>query len=241
MLDLLKQFPPACLADAVIDNNLEQIDFFVAQGADVDQARHYDVRLLFWGIQAGHETAVARLLHHGANWQLTTFGKNMMHTAAEAGQIQILQTMAELGASINGCMKYGLERGHLNIVEWLVSKGELLSIREALRSGHAPIARYALQNVSQEKVKTIITDPDTLLTAALLDQDDLIRLLIEFGANPNTRDPHGIHLLQYIFLSSSDFDTEELETLQKLNLEPADWNEPIVQFLVKAGAMLDSN
>ena len=197
------------------NGNLEIIKMLVENGAEVDATDSRDQTALQRASMKGHIAIVAYLLDHHANVHHTDKdGVTAILLAAHAGFTGILQLLIDRGAdpqrpSSKGWMPLHLCYGHPETTNCLLKEGA--DVNSFGKYSHTPLYLAASQN-HPEVVKVLLSynpDLEITLTHACSENNDLaltaatarghvevIRLLLEAGANINCRSRHNNFPLQ---------------------------------------------
>jgi hypothetical protein len=127
---------------------------------------------------AGHLQIVLALLQHGVGVDLRgRLNKTPLHFAAEAGHRNVVQCLLDQGSDVNS-----EEEDHSTPLTW------------AAYHGHTDVARMLLDHDAYVNAKDVAgwTPLRSAVSAGFSREDrtQLVRLLLERGANPNAGDSH---------------------------------------------------
>jgi len=148
----------------------------IANGANVN-AECVDLWTpLYRAASSGSLGLVALLLDHGANVDMQCVeGRSPLHNAAESGNEVIVKLLIESGAPV--IVRDELGRSPL----WM-----------AVERGHTGIAGLLLENGAEIYPNQFESDQTVLHQAALCGYQDMVRLLIGWGADPAAKDADGL-------------------------------------------------
>lgn len=181
--------------------NLEIVTLLVESGAEIDATDSRDQTSLQTASTKGHKALVAYLLDHGANiYHEDIFGRTPIQDAACFGFTEIVQILIDSGADLqrpdlNGWTPLHLCHNLPEIARFLLENGA--NVNNVQKNGATPL-HLAARNNYPEVVKVLLSyNPDleisstgreSALSAAALDgPTDVIRLLLEAGADINHR------------------------------------------------------
>lgn len=155
----------------------ETVKQLVDRGADVNARDSYDTTALIAAATAGHSDTAVTLLKYGADPTFKdTSGGSALSNATFFGHTEVvlglLENMSGLPAPVGD---------------------ELLLLCAGL--GHEKIARALLDkgiNVNAKGIK----QRTSLMAAAAFDKPDMVRLLLEYGADLDAKDEDGLSAIQ---------------------------------------------
>ncbi|XP_068111834.1 fibronectin type 3 and ankyrin repeat domains protein 1 [Hyperolius riggenbachi] len=162
--------------------------------------------------QKGYLRLVKLLVEHGADvHQENGSGKNSMMLACFSGHLDVVAYLREQGASWesrdrSGCtaMHWAADGGHVEVIRWMIDDGcEVDSkdtglhwtplMRVSAVSGSTEVARCLIAAGAKVNVKD--KDGKTpLMVAALNNHEQLVRFLIESGADCSITNEYGISI-----------------------------------------------
>lgn len=91
---------PKALHDAVLDNDMDQVQKALDDGADVNGKDEAGFTPLFHAVQRGQYQITSLLINRGANVNATdTMGNTPLHFAASAGNVEMCRALVNAGAS----------------------------------------------------------------------------------------------------------------------------------------------
>lgn len=215
--------------------DLEKTRLLVAHGADVN-ARSSDMRtpLMIAARRPGNTAGVKFLLQHGANLNPNAHPgaeSSPLIEAATAGDAESVELLLEYGAEVKAAGEVALEMAYnmrcskcaaLLIAKGLTKEDYSLALVNSAALGDLNCVRQMLDHGADVK----FVDPlgrTALMYAAASDllPLDVIKLLVEHGADINARDAHKL---------SGD------SGLTVLDIARRHGETPVVEWLVKAGA-----
>lgn len=222
---------------------IEVVNKLLDAGANPNDGIHY-------AAQEGHKDVINLLLERGAevdckeNWSCTA-----LHVASASGNLDIVKLLLDKGAQINE-INHASETAliivlevmfpnekHTELIKFLVDKGANVNATD--RSGQSAIL-YAVDKEDIETVKLLCRygarvgkiqgfskDYTALTSACARHNPQMVKLLLEAGANPNQSAANGYRPILH-------------ETLQKLSHETSESNKKnffeIVMVLLNYGA-----
>jgi uncharacterized protein len=126
---------------------------------------------------------------------MTPFG-TWLHIAASRGKLEIAKKLVELGSDINmvggvyngGALNVAASEGHIDIVEYLLSRGAHMDVSEpeknplfgAISNGHIDTARLLIESGIDTEIKyngEFMKDMDALAFAKEQGQKEIVKLL----------------------------------------------------------------
>ena len=136
-------------------------------------------------------------------------GNTALHCASYRGRVEVISYLLDQGANINAKGDFGItplfdacEKGHLEVVELLLSKGadpticsngSRTAIMMASNQGHVDVVRCLVRN---KAVRATIDTQDCIGSTALWrasfrNRTEVLKVLVEVGANPMVADRYG--------------------------------------------------
>lgn len=214
------------LAEAAYSGKIQMMTLLLNNGANINASDASGKTVLIDAIQSGRPETVRTLLDRGASVQVQEmYGRNAYHFAAESGNIEMITLIREAGGNAMARDKNG--RTPLTLV--LANSDE--SIRAVLGSdtdlsdsdGNTPIHIAVMQKAAPEKLRLLISmgypinrrnsDGLTALAeAANSGQAELLRVLLENGADPYITDNKGECAVSFALSSGSSLLLEDIVT-----------------------------
>ena len=160
---------------AALKGDLEGMKRLIAEGAGINDKDEFERTPIEYALAAGQSDTTKFLLDQGVdiNLKTHTLGRPILHQAARAGMLDIVQILIEKGADLDTVSRNGgtvlhnaIWGGHKEIAELLISKGVKLDSKD--RAGCTP-----------------------LFIAADVGNIDIVELLIAQGADVNARNRTG--------------------------------------------------
>jgi ankyrin repeat protein len=152
------------------------VALLVERGAAVDAVADRGYTPLYVGVQNGHGEVVDLLIARGADLEHKNgFGQSYLYKAAENGHVEIARTLIQRGAALNE-----------------QDRGRWAPLSVASRHGHARVVELLL---AQPEVDVSVAcgpnDLTPLMLAAEFGHEDVVRQLIDHGADVNARTKGG--------------------------------------------------
>jgi ankyrin repeat protein len=229
------------LHKASLRGNTDIIDIMLNHGADVDAQDNSGSTPLHL---TSSEPAAEVLLKHGANVDLQNNKRQTaLHIASQHGRFDIVRHLLKNGANVDAQDNDGSTPLHLAISKVSMdSKASLLS--EVSESSDEFDLSEAIQYLDLSDGSETSDDSSELdLTALHLPSEhgclDIIRLLLENGANVDAQDNDGSTPLHLIISNMSMGSKESLHSKASLHPEVSEDSEPhreAVKLLLKHGA-----
>ncbi len=160
-------------AEACTSEDMLVLELFLKSGIDPNSSGSGDWTPLERAVAAGRRGVVQRLLASGADPGVG------LYRAAARGYGEIVEILLEHGADIRAATRENFNG------RWAFSFGSPLAV--AIAHTHLDVAMRLL-----ERGAPVVSEPRTrtpLMAAAAMGDGQLIRLLIEKGADPNAGDP----------------------------------------------------
>ena len=195
--------------DAIKNNNLEQLQKAINDGADVNKADNEGATPLYVAAYKGHLEVVQHLLENGADVNKSTNGGfTPLYIAAQQGYLEVVKLLLDNGAEINKANSNGdtplyiaAYKGHLEVVQLLLAK-EGIKVNKANNYGFTPIYIAAQEGYSEvvqlllakEDIKVNAPSKDgftPLYIAAQQGYLEIVKLLLDNGAEINKANSNG--------------------------------------------------
>ena len=204
---------------AAYADDLAAVERLLRGGADVKEANRYGVTALSLACTNGNGAMVARLLEAGADANTALpGGETALMTAARTGSVEAVRALLSKGADVKAreskqgqtALHWAAAEGHAAVIAELVKAGAV--VEDRLDSGYTPLL-FAVREGRIAAVKALLkagaevndTTPvggrrtapaksprqgtSALILATLNAHDELGRVLLEAGANPNADGP----------------------------------------------------
>lgn len=190
----LDQLDAGLLVAAVRAHVTKVMTFLVEHGLKTEDARSREKTALFVAAETGNVEAVEFLIGLGVNIDApcvpSTFEMVPIEGAAREGHLAVVRLLLEHRAWPGKALSMAAEGGHLDVVEYLLSRN--LDVNDSERSATTPLW-YAAQAGHVEIVKVLLekgADPampchrgEPITAAAEAGHLDVIRHLLAHGAN----------------------------------------------------------
>jgi ankyrin repeat protein len=161
------------LHEAAYEGDIELVEMLLAKGVDVNVKSDAGLTALYYAVQ-GNNIATELLLAKGADVEVrNASGETVLHTAAEAGNTDVVQMLLAKGADVNAKDKHGFTPLHL-----------------AAARGSSGVAEALLANGAQVDAKD--KNGWTALSYAVLNSNAaMVELLLSKGADVTVKDRDG--------------------------------------------------
>jgi len=205
------------MLNAVWEGDTATVKMLLAKGADVNaETKEKETALLIASVK-GHTEIVKMLIAKGANvnTSLEKDGITPLMLASRRGHTEIVKMLLAKGVDFN--MSYATavlmasDEGHTNIVQLLV---------QAKRQG------------ADKKASIGVTD---LVLAAAAGKVDLVRTLLDEGADVNERDKYGFTPLMQAVFYNSNAETVRLLLKKGADVNAKDQNQDATALIIAAG------
>lgn len=176
---------------AALNNGTNIVDFLLAAGANPNQPASWkgNQTPLHVAAMYGRWTIVERLLAHGAKVDAHTKGRETpLHYAAWYGRPRTVQALLKAGADPRALDSRGQSTLHSPHYYWKIDPDHDRSPSEKF---DAPTAMAALIKAGAPVNATLPHGTTLLMTACYIAPLEVIRLLLESGADPSVRTAHG--------------------------------------------------
>ena len=162
--------PDSPLADAAREGDVDVVRSLLSQGADVNAARGDGMTALHWAAETMNGQVAQILVDAGAILEVTTrLGSyTPLHVASRRGAASVVEVLVKAGADVNTRASTGAAALHL-----------------AAGSGNAAAVEILLDNGAQLDARAGEAEQTPLMYAAGVDRPDVIRLLLDRGADPS--------------------------------------------------------
>lgn len=152
---------------------------------------------------------IRSLVEKGADVNYKSYeGETPLSTAIYANDTEVVQYLLEKGADANGDeeirpLSFAASVGSLQIVKLLVEYGANVNNQNEsgstalLRTNKVDIARFLIENGANVNAKDLYDGMTSLIGAAARQNVELVKLLLEKGADKSIRDAEGKNALDY--------------------------------------------
>jgi ankyrin repeat protein len=209
--------------------NHDAVAWLIEAGADVTASNDYGVTPLATAATVGDTALVALLLEAGASANtVMPEGDTALMLAARSGNIRTVELLLDAGAAIDArdewhgetALMWAAGENHAPIVDLLLERGADVALVST---------EFTWNDVKQTGVASVLPRGglSALLHAARQDALEAAAVLLQHGADPNSKDPRGLSAIR-IAITNNNLD------LAKLLLEHgADPNEGALVEVVK--------
>lgn len=205
-INSLDENATSALMDAGSDGNMDMVQFLIERGAPVNENDIGKFGALHYAAMSGWKEIVEYLLRHGADIEHP--GPNQftpLFFCAKNGDLEMSKLLFANGAKVNSD-NYGLDalsptcvNGHTEVVKWLIENGADLSrmtissmIGDAeVRTSHTDIANILLDNGVKVDAVNYYTGETALFDCIAWGRLDMVKVLLEHGADVNSRSTKG--------------------------------------------------
>jgi uncharacterized protein len=203
--------------------DLELVKLLIAHGANARTTNRYGMSPLRLACERGNLAVVSALLAAGAevNERRAESGDTPLMVAARSGHADIVRTLLARGAEIDvveparrqTALMWAAAQRHSDVVKVLLEAGAnttlasnagLTALMFAIREGDVETTRAMLER-DRDGANARGKDGTSMLVLAILNAHfDVAKLLLEFGADPSVKDPHGLPLHVLAFLRRAE-------------------------------------
>lgn len=206
------------LHKAVKQGDIEVARLLLEQGADVNATDSQHDSPLHKAVERGHIELVRLLLDKGANvnanyeYDNYEYSLSPIHNAAYKGHLEIARLLLEQGADVNATacngnspLHFAAEHGYVELARLLLDKGADVNatdkedntpFRLAILNHHTEVVKLLIDQVNNGSNEETSYNSNSLLhDAAFPGNKEVVKLLIEKGADINARDGSGNTLL----------------------------------------------
>jgi ankyrin repeat protein len=173
----------------------------IAAGANVNAATEYGETPLTLALANGDVPLVRQLLSAGADPKVARWnGETTLMIAAGVGNVDEVKLLLECGVDVNAAethkgqnaLMWAAAEGHSDVIDLLISHGA--NVKTASASGATPLV-FAIGRNDAKSVERLLrpdADLNSLMTvAASAKAPDVVALLLDRGADPNTAGENG--------------------------------------------------
>ena len=206
--------PSELLRKAAMLGSEELVSLLLHQGLDVDILGSDGTTPLLWAVRGAHTDVAKCLLKQGANISATDVdSRTAMHLAAAEGHVTVVKLLLQFGADVeaedvqgNTPLTEAVSRQYEDVVRVLVMAGAGLENQEELISnelicaadfGYATIVRMLLRAGANVNIRAKGCGSTPAHEAARDQNRDVLRILIEAGADTEARDSYSMTPLHY--------------------------------------------
>jgi len=259
------------LVRAVEVGDISKVRNIISTGADVNCISN-GWSALHMAADHGDGELVLLLLDHGADIEaqakISGFTATTLHVAARGGFVAVIRILLEKGAEINQTTKKGWAALHFasrlpsaEAAQLLLDHGA--DVTRACKKGwtalhfastlsDGEIAGILLDHGAEIDVQTTDHGETPLMKAALCGREDVVRLLLERGADITKADKTSCTPLHFAAQSGNteairlllnrgaDTETVEMDFLTPLHIATAAGFVPAIRVLLDYGAQIDS-
>lgn len=236
------------LGAAVAGDQIKMIEYLIKEGADVNHISSFSNCVLINAIALDNFAAAQVLIRSGAdvnvqglqliihgisvNWQWTP-----LMAAAYKGDLELVKLLVKKGAKINEkgwsrlpeetetAVDIAAYSGHLEIMKFLMKKQAVMSksaIFLAARSGHIDVVEYLLANGFDINTPGPYQSKTLLMEASWWGQVELVKKLIEQGADVNLINENGYTALSEAISNANEDFLEQFAIVKTLVENGAD-------------------
>jgi ankyrin repeat protein len=200
---------------AIKQSHVNVIEFLLSNGAAIEARDNRGDTALHAAAETGHKAVVESLLHKKADARATNRdGWTPLHFAAQKGFRAIAELLIESGADINAKDARGATPLHLAVANGYRAVAELLISGKANLSIAGTVSSPGFDNLAGTPLHIAVARSDESTARLLLDSKapvdglngpgetpldnaaaagntNMVKLLLENGANPNSKNPRG--------------------------------------------------
>lgn len=198
------------LYDAVIKNDLERVELFIENGANIMQTNFGGTTLLICAVRAGSIAMAEKLIELSPNL-LNAFDESgccALMSAINAGQTEMVALLIKhhvnikiVGEFERNVLIFAAIKGHIEIVKLLIDCGmnieagdidEKNALMHAAENGHIKVVQLLIQLGANVNAKSNVKNKTVIMYAARAGQTVAVDLLIKAGANIKEKDSDGL-------------------------------------------------
>jgi ankyrin repeat protein len=194
---------------AAENGHLDIVKALLEKGADVNLKDNFGHTALIWTAKNGRLDIVKALLEKGVNVNLEdSYGCTALIRAAQNGHLDIVKALLEKGADVNlkdnlghTALTSAAQNGHLDIVKALLEKGADVNLKDkngdnalmcAEKTPHLLVMIELIKkHISAELNATKINGTPLIIWAVEYGRLDIVKELLEKGADVNLKDKYG--------------------------------------------------
>jgi len=218
--DAVAEGPGTPLHYAIDGGSKEVVELLISKGADIDASDKYGITALHRAATKGDTDIVKLLIARGANVNAKTqYGQTPLHYAAQTGHKDVVEFLIDNGADVNveatnklKPLHYAARSYHGDVVKLLIDKGTNISKDDSLFYyaciyGHRDLAELLIKKGADVNPRAWDRGPlllETVWNAYTHAEQpdiprllDILRLLLDNGADPNAKDRWDWSLLHY--------------------------------------------
>ena len=212
-------YQPASLLEAVLLGNRSAVENFIALGADVNAAEEDGTTPLMRAVHGRFTDIAKHLIDSGANVTARNhYGVTALYLAARSGDATTTRALLVAGIDANTSLPGGetalmtaARSGHTDVVGVLLTGSSAVESLADLgrnptneRSGYAPVESAGYGDTDRHPIQRHRADVNAreqrygdtaLMWAAVAGHVDVVRLLIEAGADVRAVDDEGVTAL----------------------------------------------
>jgi hypothetical protein len=187
---------PANILDAVLGNDVAAVGEFVASGVNVNAPERDGTTLLMRAVHGATPEVVQALIDAGADvTAVNRYGVHALYLAARSGDAAAARALLAAGADPDAALPEGetvlmtaAKAGNTDVVRALLGDSGYSVTLDPASSGNAAAARATVPaSRADPNAKEAWHGQTALMWAAAEDHPQIIRLLLEAGADPHER------------------------------------------------------
>ncbi|MCS6926446.1 MAG: ankyrin repeat domain-containing protein [Candidatus Binatia bacterium] len=188
------------------NGNTSTVALFLAAGMPANASNEFGQSALTAAGFAGHAEVMRLLLQHGASID-DRLGLSLLHHAASKGQTEIVAILLDNGVDVNAqdtvgytALMRAAEAGQDDTVKLLIAKGADVNAQEmhgysslmwAVITGKHTTARVLAEHGADVNAREKKANWTALMMATIKDDVEMVRVLLEQGADPRLADTGG--------------------------------------------------
>jgi ankyrin repeat protein len=195
----IKSAADHALLVAAARGDLKKIQDAVAEGASVNAKETFGYAPMLISATLGYFDNLVWLLEQGADprQSYTGLGGSLLPAAVEANRADIVRLLIAKGLDLSqtaGGLSAAVENGNQEIFDTLIKAGanpKEANLFRCIQNGRVEMARVLLQLGVDPQPPPMMENRGNVYWAVYYDQPEILKMLLEHGANPALVDAYG--------------------------------------------------